>query len=87
MKPIESEEQRQQQVSFLLDKGLATRKDAFKKLNPEMTDEQIEAKMQEIEDEKMERAAAFGIQPNAPVGEQEENEDGTEEDERGTEVS
>lgn len=81
MKPVESEEQRITQVERLMDRGLISKRDAFKKLFPEFTDEQIEAKIQEIEEEKMVNAQAFGLPVNqggfsgnaqAPEGEDEE---------------
>lgn len=81
MKPVESEEQRITQVERLLDRGLISKRDAFKKLFPEFTDEQIEAKMKEIEDEKMANAAMFGLpmnKNNAPKEEEELEENGEE---------
>lgn len=52
MKPIESEEQRLAQVEKLMSLGLATKMDALKKLHPEMSDEQIEEKLNQVEEEK-----------------------------------
>lgn len=78
MKPVESEEQRITQVERLMDRGLISKRDAFKKLFPEFTDEQIESKMSEIEEEKMANAAAFGLPMNQPQEEEESEEDGEE---------
>lgn len=77
MKPVESEEQRITQVERLMDRGLISKRDAFKKLFPEFSDEQIEAKINEIEQEKVENAAMFGLPPVAsPQQEDDDAEEG-----------
>ncbi len=81
MKPVESEEQRITQVERLMDKGLISKRDAFKKLFPEFTDEQIEAKMQEIEEEKQANMDRF----NQQVGAAPQSEDSEEEESDGEE--
>lgn len=67
MKPVESEEQRLKQVQMLMDMGMLTRKKAMKKLNPEMSDEQIETEMKDIEEEKQARVKAFTASQPAPA--------------------
>lgn len=51
MKPIESEQERVNTVKELMSLHLLTRKDAVKKLNPDLSDEQIEEKLQELDQE------------------------------------
>ena len=52
IKPLESEEDRINRVKQLMDMGLITKRDAIKKLNPELSDEGVDAKLAEIESEK-----------------------------------
>ncbi len=59
VKPLESEMERLDMVKKLLDSGLVSRKDAIKKLHPDMDDKQIDDKIKEIEEEKKARQASF----------------------------
>jgi hypothetical protein len=89
MKPVESDEAKQSQVKFLLEEGLITRRGALKKLNPEMKDEQIDALLLEINQEKAERAAAFGLamspapKPVATIVDDTEEEEDVEDEQKG----
>jgi hypothetical protein len=51
-KPLESEDEKINRIKLLNDLGLITKKQALKKLHPDATDDQIDAIMKEIEDEK-----------------------------------
>jgi len=51
VRPLESEQERIQTVKDLRGEGLLTRSDALKKLHPDMSDEQIETKLKEIDEE------------------------------------
>jgi hypothetical protein len=51
IKPVESEQEVLATVKQLRDLGLITRRDALKKLHPDMTDEQLDAKLVEIDKE------------------------------------
>lgn len=57
-----------------MEKGLESRKGAIRRLNPHMTDEEVEAKIQEIDEEKKARAEAFGVPPQPGDGEKESGE-------------
>lgn len=63
MKPIESDEQRITQVERMDALGVLSKQDKFKKLFPEMTQEQIEAKIKEIDDEKQKSMQMFSLPP------------------------
>ena len=52
VRPLESEDERINRVKTLMDMGLLTRMDALKKLNPDLTGEQVDAKILEIDGEK-----------------------------------
>lgn len=87
VKPLESEDERINRVKTLLDLGLLTKKDALKKLNPDLSDDQIDVKMLEIEAEKKEnvmRADALMGGDNASE-EGLQSEDDSEESEDGDE--
>ncbi|NIM46386.1 MAG: phage portal protein, partial [Nitrososphaeria archaeon] len=80
IKPIESEQERLMVVEKLRNMGLITKLDAIKKLNPDLSDDEIEAKLEEIKEESMAQAAAFGLPaPSEEEEPAEEEEDGTEE--------
>lgn len=51
-RPIESEEDRINRAARMLDLGLATKGDALQIVRPDLTDEQAEEKLQEIQEEK-----------------------------------
>jgi len=63
--------------------GVLTERRKFKKLFPEMTDEQIAAEMEELKKEKEERVAAFGMpafnQSSEAPEEETEEQDGEDE--------
>lgn len=59
VKPLESEDERIARVKSLLDLGLLTKLDAIMKLHPGMTQEQAQAKLDEIKAEKESNMAAF----------------------------
>jgi hypothetical protein len=50
--PIESEDERIARVEKLINMGLITKKDAIKKLQPELTDDQVDAKLLALQTEK-----------------------------------
>ena len=77
MKPIETTEQRITQVEKMDALGVLAEKDKFKMLFPDMTDEEIENKIKEIEDEKKANVAAFTI---PPAGSSEEDDDKKDDD-------
>lgn len=58
IKPLESDDERIARVKSLMDLGLITKRDALKKLHPDMTPEQIEAKLAEIQAETMQGVAS-----------------------------
>lgn len=78
MKPIESEKDRLEAVEKLVALNLITQRDALRKLNPDLTDDQIDQNMKDIASEKKQRMAemtkAFG--PEAKSYEQEESSNG-----------
>ena len=82
VKPLESEEDVVKRIKELREEGLISRMDAMKKLNPELTDKQIEQKLEEIDNEAKLRAAAFGI----PTQEENQNEEPEEPEEQEEEV-
>lgn len=86
MKPVESEEQRINQVERLMDRGLMSKRDAFKKLFPEFSDEQIDAKIEEIEEEKKASVEAFGLNKK-PSGDDKSDDDDDEENDKDGETS
>lgn len=57
MKPIESEQERIAAVKDLMSLNLMTQKDALKKLYPDLTDDQIDQKIEDIAQEKQQRQA------------------------------
>lgn len=59
IKPIESEQERIANVEKLVALGLVTRKDALKKLYPDMSSEEIDAKLKEIDAESKARVGLF----------------------------
>ena len=70
-RPLESEDERIARVKMLLDMGLLTRMDALKKLHPDLSEEQVAAKLAEIDSEKsnnMKRAQEM-FKPKAAVSE------------------
>ena len=67
VKPLESEDERIARVKSLLDLGLLTKLDAIMKLHPGMTQEQAQAKLDEIKAEKESNMAAFQSSMN-PMG-------------------
>lgn len=82
IKPLESEDERINRVKALMDMGLITKKDALKKLHPELSKEALEAKLQELEDEKaqgMAKAQEIFGSP-APTQDPQETEDDAEEE-------
>lgn len=78
IKPIESEDEIIARIKALRDLGLLTRIDAMKKLHPELTEEQLQAKLKEIDDEATDRMAA--AQEALGTGEPMKPEDGQEPD-------
>lgn len=77
-KPIESEQERLESVQKLTDLGLITRRDALKKMNPNLTEDQIDVKMEEIEAEKAERMGMMRsvFQPKDQGSEEDGQEEG-----------
>lgn len=55
MKPIESDQERINDVDKLMSLNLITRRDALRKLNPLLQDDQIEQKLLELKEEEAER--------------------------------
>ena len=55
VKQLESEQERISAVTSLISLGLMTRQDALKKLNPDLTDDQVTEKLQAIDAEKKQR--------------------------------
>lgn len=82
IKPIESEQERLASVKSLMDMGLVTKRDALKKLNPDLSDDDIDAKLKEIGDEKKANMEAF----NAQIDKQKGQEDGEEEEKETNEM-
>lgn len=77
IKPLESEDEVIARVEKLRGQGLITKKDALKKLNPDLTDDEIEAKLQEIESEMMNlREKLIGPQFEEPGGDKDGNQGG-----------
>lgn len=68
IKPIESEQEKITAVKELIQLGLITRKEAVRKLNPDLTEEEIEQKMQQLDEEKREMMSKVLGEPG---GEQE----------------
>jgi len=54
IRPLESEQERITAVKGLLEMGLISRADAIKKLNPDMDEKMVDAKLEEIQEEKQE---------------------------------
>lgn len=82
IRPLESEQERITAVKDLLDLGLLSKADALKKLNPDMDEKMVDAKLAQIEKENQERMkqAMDNMEgeedPNAPPGgDQEDAED------------
>lgn len=71
MKPIESEQDRIAAVKSLMDMGLVTKADAIKRLHPDMSVEQVEEKLKEIQAEKMEAVESFSM----PMTQEDDQED------------
>lgn len=86
VKPVESEQERIATVEKLLSMGLITRPEAMKKLYPDLTDEQIEQMLADIEAESMRRAQAFGLPTSQPQNEDEGDDDEEEEEEMSVEA-
>jgi hypothetical protein len=88
-RPLESEDERIARVKSLSDMGLITKRQALKTLHPEFTDEQIEALMQEIADEKSDNFAKAQtmITQQRPPMEVEEAEETDEEMPQGEELN
>lgn len=67
LKPIESETDRLNAVKQLNDLGLVTRADMLKKLYPDMSDEEIQGKLEQIDKEKQSNVDKFLAPPkNVP---------------------
>ena len=58
-KPMESDQERISTVKELLSLGLISQQDAIKRLNPDMTPDQVDQKIKEIEDESSARMDAL----------------------------
>lgn len=69
-KPIESEDEILARIEKELNLGLITKKDALAKLNPNSTTEQLDAKIQEIDQEKQDNIDKFqqGLDQQQPQG-------------------
>jgi hypothetical protein len=81
MKPIESEQETLNVIKDLRDQKLLSRLDAMKKLHPEMTDEQIEEKLKEIDEESQANMERFSsMLSTTDNSEQEEEVDGEQQD-------
>lgn len=90
VKPLESEDERINRVKTLIDLGLITKKDALKKLNPDLSEDQIDSKLEEIENESQSRfkkaqemmggsdAAQEGVQSEDDSQEPEDGDEGGE---------
>ena len=73
MKPIETMEQRIKQVDDMDKLGVLSEKDKFQRLFPDMTDDDIKAKLKEIAEDKKARIAEFGFPPPPGATNEEEN--------------
>lgn len=82
VKPLESDQERLAVVEKLMDLKLASRKDALKKLNPDLSSSDIEAKLQEIDEQRMKNAATVMqlIPPGLRQASEEEQEEEQEQD-------
>jgi hypothetical protein len=67
MKPMETEKDRLELIEKGRDLKLITKRDALKKLHPNMTDEEIELKIEDIKSEMDEVRQQFGLGPFAPA--------------------
>ena len=78
VKPIESEPERLEAVERLNALGLVTKKDMLRRLNPDLSDEEIDNKLEEIQAEKEENMQRFASNV-LPFQSSNEEEDGSEE--------
>lgn len=70
LKPIETERDRLDLIEQSQRLNLITRKDALKKLHPEKKDEEIDLKIEELDEEKQALIQQFGLPPpKSPIGE------------------
>jgi hypothetical protein len=68
IRPLESDQDRLTMVEKLLALGLETRAGAVKKLNPDMSDDEVDEKLKAIDDEKQARIDAFDKTEPRPGG-------------------
>lgn len=72
VKPPMSDKERLEEMKLRKDLGIATLKDLLKMDNPDLTDEQLDAKLQEVQDEKAkaaeEAAKVFANQAGKTIG-------------------
>jgi hypothetical protein len=87
MKPIESEQERITTVQGLSNLSLITRADSLRKLQPDLSDEDIEVKLKELDEEAEQRAerAQAMFPAISPSVEDDDDEDEEEEEEDGEE--
>jgi hypothetical protein len=64
--PLESRPEKIKEAKDMLDLGLATKADALKIINPDMSDEQIEQKLETIKQEKEDAVAKMALQFGQP---------------------
>ncbi len=83
--PIESEDERIARVEKLMSMGLITKKDAIRKLQPELSEDQVEAKLLDLDNEKSDNVAKMQgfFEGGTDVSEEDSKEDDQEDSQEG----